>query len=127
MKNSWCEHVYPRRYFIMKGIFLIAIAIATIGGASTDKAYACDFRLPTFEVAGFPISPLQVAVLGAALVEEGSATPTLKLAGMPASPHQIAVLTPRKPVKIVSAVAELNVAPPARAISDLPIAICVLD
>jgi len=45
---------------------------------------------------------------------------------MPASPHQIAVLTPRKPVKIVSAAAE-NVAPPALAISDLPIAICVLD
>jgi hypothetical protein len=111
----------------MKGIFLIAIAIATIGGASTDKAYACDFRLPTFEVAGFPISPLQVAVLGAAHVEESSTTSTLRLAGMPASPHQIAVLTRRKAVKIVEAAAELNLASPPRVISKRPVAICALD
>jgi hypothetical protein len=110
----------------MRDMVSVAIAIAVINGTSTDKASACNLRLPAFEVAGFPISRLQVAVLGAAHVEEGSATPTLKLAGMPASPHQIAVLTPRKPVKIVSAAAE-NVAPPALAISDLPIAICVLD
>ena len=76
--------------FIMRNIFLI---VAAIGCASTDKAGACNLRLPTFEVTGFPISPHQVAVQGAAYVEEGSATPTLKLAGMPASPHQIAVLT----------------------------------
>src|SRR5690348_15758208 len=100
----------------MRDMLSIAIAIAVISGTSTDKASACNLRLPAFEVAGFPISPLQVAVLGAAHVEEGSATPTLKLAGMPASAHQIAVLT-RKPVKIVSAAAELNV--PAPAISDL--------
>jgi hypothetical protein len=111
----------------MRDMVSVAIAIAVINGTSTDKASACNLRLPAFEVAGFPISRLQVAVLGAAHVEEGSATPTLKLAGMPASPHQIAVLTPRKPVKIVSAAAELNVAPPALAISDLPIAICVPD
>ena len=112
----------------MRDMVSVAIAIAVINGTSTDdKATACNLRLPAFEVAGFPISPLQVAVLGAAHVEEGSAAPTLKLAGMPTSPHQIAVLTPRKPVKIVSAAAELNVAPPAPAISDLPIAICVLD
>ena len=108
----------------MRDMVSVAIAIAVINGTSTDKASACNLRLPAFEVAGFPISPLQVAVLGAAHVEEGSATPTLKLAGMPASAHQIAVLT-RKPVKIVSAAAELNV--PAPAISDLPIAICVPD
>jgi hypothetical protein len=92
----------------MRNIFLIAIAIATIGGASTDKASACNLRLPTFEVTGFPISPHQVAVLRAAHVEERSATPTLKLAGVPASPHQIAVLTPRKSVKVAEAGAGLS-------------------
>src|SRR5215831_8786293 len=54
--------------FIIRNIFLIAIAIATIGGASTDKACACNLRLPTFEVTGFPISPHQVAVLRAAVL-----------------------------------------------------------
>ena len=92
----------------MRNMFLIAIAFATIGGATTDKAAACNLRLPNFEVTGFPISPLQVGVLGATHVEERSATPTLKLAGMPASPHQIAVFTPRKPVKIVEPVAGLD-------------------
>jgi hypothetical protein len=88
----------------MRKMFLIAITVAAIGGAS-DYAGACDLRLPTFEVTGFPISPHQVAVLGGAHIEERSAVPTLKLAGMPASPHQIAVLTQRKPVKIVDAAA----------------------
>jgi hypothetical protein len=79
----------------MKNLFLIATAIAAIGGATTNHADACALHLPTFELTGFPISPHQVAVLGSAQVEERSATPTLMLAGMPASPHQIAILTPR--------------------------------
>ena len=62
--------------FIMRNIFLIAFALATIGGARTDKAAACNLRLPTFEVTGFPISAHQEAVLGAAHVEERSATST---------------------------------------------------
>lgn len=85
----------------MKKLFLIATAIATIGGATTNQAGACTLHLPTFELTGFPISSHQVALLGGAHVEEQSITPTLMLAGMPASPHQIAVLTPRsKTVKI---------------------------
>jgi hypothetical protein len=52
-------------------------------------------ELPSFELTGFPITPHQVAVIGAAGVQEQSPTPTLVFAGMPASPHQIAVLTPR--------------------------------
>jgi hypothetical protein len=92
----------------MKSLFLIATAIATIASATTNKAYACNLRLPTFEVMGFPISPHQVAVLGLAHVKERSARPTLMLAGMPASPHQIAVLTPRKAAKITDASADIN-------------------
>ena len=52
-------------------------------------------ELPTFERLGFPITPTQVSVLGAADVQESSPVPTHTLAGMPASPHQVAVLTPR--------------------------------
>ena len=88
----------------MRTLFLIASAIAAIGGATTNSAGACSLKLPTFEVTGFPISSHQVAVLGSANVEERSATPTLTLAGMPASPHQIAVLTHRaKTMKIADA------------------------
>lgn len=93
----------------MKNLFLIAAAIAAIGGATTNHADACNLRLPTFELTGFPISPHQVAVLGSAQIEESSATPTLMLVGMPASPHQIAVLTPRaKTQRIAEASADPN-------------------
>ncbi len=74
----------------MKKLLLIG-AIAVI----LDVAGAAAADLPTFELTGFPITPHQVAVVGAANVEEQSATPTLTLGGMPASSHQIAVLTPR--------------------------------
>ncbi|SFI42439.1 hypothetical protein [Bradyrhizobium sp. Gha] len=52
-------------------------------------------ELPTYEVTGFPITRLQVAVLGSSGVEEQSPGATLTFAGMPASPHQVTVLTPR--------------------------------
>ena len=51
--------------------------------------------LPTFELHGMPITPVQVQLVGSAHVRERSPTPTLAVAGMPASPHQVAVLTPR--------------------------------
>ena len=79
----------------MKNLFLMVTAIAAIGGVATNRADACALRLPTFELAGFPISLHEVAVLGSAQVEESTVRPTLMLDGMPASPHQIAVLTPR--------------------------------
>jgi hypothetical protein len=87
----------------MKTLFLIA-TIAAIGGTTPNHADACDLRLPTFELAGFPISRHQVAVLGSAQVEQSTAAPSLMLAGMPVSPHQIAVLTPHvKPLKLARA------------------------
>jgi hypothetical protein len=52
-------------------------------------------QLPQYEVAGLPISPHQISVLGSGGIQEQSRTPTLMLNGMPASPHQIAVLQPR--------------------------------
>jgi hypothetical protein len=44
---------------------------------------------------GLPITRHQVAVIGAANVQEQSLTGTLTLGNMPAPPHQVAVLTPR--------------------------------
>ena len=73
-----------------KESLIAAIAAAMIGGTGASAA-----ELPGFEVAGLPITPHQVAVTGAANVQEQSATATLLYGGMPASPHQIAVLTPR--------------------------------
>ena len=72
----------------MKNLFSItAVAAVMLNGAGAPAA-----ELPTFELMGFPIAPHQVAVIGAADVQEQSPTATLTLGGMPASPHQIAVL-----------------------------------
>ena len=75
----------------MKNLFSIAALTAImLHGAGAAAA-----ELPTFELMGFPITAHQVAVAGAADVQERLPTTTLTLGGMPASPHQVAVLTPR--------------------------------
>ena len=70
---------------LMTGIALVALN-ATAAPAA---------ELPTFEVAGFPISPHQVAVMGSRNVEEQAAVASLTSGGMPASPLQLMVLAPR--------------------------------
>ncbi|MDA9440186.1 hypothetical protein XH98_13840 [Bradyrhizobium sp. CCBAU 51745] len=81
-------------------ILVFAAAIAAVLMNATAARAA---ELPTFELMGFPVSPLQVAVMGAANVEEQPAGASLTVAGMPATPHQIAVLTPRTKDLSVSA------------------------
>jgi hypothetical protein len=61
--------------------------------AGTANAFAGE--LPNYEVKSFPISAMQVQVLGAAGVDEQSTTPAMIVAGMPASPAQMLVLSPR--------------------------------
>jgi hypothetical protein len=95
----------------MKNLFLIATAIVAVGGVTsfTAAAYAYrptfDFQYtygPTFELTGFPITPHQVAVLGAARVEERAAPSMLTFGGMPITPHQLDVLISRsKPARKV--------------------------
>jgi hypothetical protein len=68
--------------------------IAAAGFVLATGAGAFAGELPSFEAKAFPISPVQVQVLGAADVQEQATTPALTVAGMPASPAQIAVLTP---------------------------------
>jgi hypothetical protein len=75
----------------MKTPFLmVATTAAAIVGVGMRAA-----ELPGFELAGFRITPHQVAVMGAANIREQSPVPTLTFRGMPASPSQIAILTPR--------------------------------
>ena len=65
-------------------VIMLGVAGATAG------------ELPTYDFAGFPITPLQMSVLGSSSeIRERTAAPTLMRDGMPASPHQIAVLSHR--------------------------------
>lgn len=74
--------------------FILSIAVA--GLVIANAAGATAGELPSYEARSFPISPVQVQVLGAADVAEQSPAATLTVAGMPASPAQIAVLTPHR-------------------------------
>ena len=65
------------------------------GPFSVLEAVGPGGELPQYEVAGFPISPHQISVLGSGDVQEKSLSPMLTLNGMPASPHQLAVIRPR--------------------------------
>ena len=73
----------------MRVLSMIAVAAAMI--ASSTSAFAGE---PTYEVQSFPISAMQVQVLGGSGVQEQTNVPTMTEVGMPASPVQIAVLTP---------------------------------
>ncbi|HET7888046.1 MAG TPA: hypothetical protein VFL62_17620 [Bradyrhizobium sp.] len=78
------------------------LATAVLVFAVLRSAAAIAGELPTFEVSSFPATPLQVAVIGGAKVQEQAATPTLTRNNMPASPHQLSVLTPRHTVAAVT-------------------------
>jgi hypothetical protein len=70
-------------------------SITTVTFLLLEVAAGSAAELPQYEVAGLPISPHQIAVLGLGSITERSPAPILALNGMPASPHQIAVLQPR--------------------------------
>jgi hypothetical protein len=77
--------------FEMRILSMIAVAGAMI--ASTAGAFAGE--LPSYEAKSFPISAMQVQVLGGSGVREQSTAPAMIVAGMPASPAQMSVLSPR--------------------------------
>jgi hypothetical protein len=64
---------------------ITAAAILTAGGTAGFAA-----ELPTYEANGFPISPVQVRVLGAANIQQQSPVATSTV-----TPVQLSVLTPR--------------------------------
>ena len=80
-----------QRPFVKRLLATTILAFAVLESAAAAE-------LPTFEVSSFPATPLQVAVMGGASVQEQAATPTLTRNNMPASPHQLSVLTPRHTV-----------------------------
>jgi len=69
---------------VKKTYLSIAAAVFLIAGGTAGFAA----ELPTYETSGFPISPVQLRVLGPANVQERSPTPTVA-----AAPDQASVLT----------------------------------
>jgi hypothetical protein len=75
----------------MKKLLVMAATVVLVPIAAAASAA----ELPSYELAGFPVSPHQWSVVGSANINEQSPSTSLTMAGMPASPHQVAVLTPR--------------------------------
>ena len=73
----------------LQRISITAVTVLLLGTMGVSGA-----ELPQYEVAGFPISPLQISVLGPSGIREQTPIPRLTLNGMPASPNQIAVIKP---------------------------------
>ena len=72
-------------------MILAAGAILTLGTVGATAA-----ELPSYDFAGFPVTPAQMRVIGqSGAVQEQPAAPSLLRDGMPASPMQIAVLSRR--------------------------------
>ena len=67
----------------------LSFAAAIVAIATSTAAFAGE--LPTYEANGFPVSPVQVSVLGATNVQQQVTAPAATL-----SPVQASVLTPRK-------------------------------
>ena len=73
----------------MKKMFLSIAAVLSIAAATA----AFGAELPSYEATGFPVSPAQVGVLGAANVREQSPVATSTV-----TPLQLSVLTPRSKI-----------------------------
>jgi hypothetical protein len=86
----------------MKKLLVMAATVVLIPIATTASAS----ELPSYEFAGFPISPHQWSIVGSANIKEQSPNPSLLMAGMPASPHQVAVLTLRP--RVIEQLARTN-------------------
>ncbi len=68
----------------------IALSLAAVAVSVAGSSAVLAAELPSYEVNGFPISPVQARVLGAAHVQEQPAASSAI-----ASPVQVSVLTPR--------------------------------
>jgi len=71
----------------------LSIAASSMLIAGTLAATAAE--MPTYEVTGIPMTPLQEAALGAKGVREQAPTTAPELTGLPATPLQMAVLSRR--------------------------------
>jgi hypothetical protein len=82
-----CSESSLRSITVKKLTFSIAAAAFAIAGSTATFAA----ELPAYEANGFPVSPMQVRVLGAAHVQQDVTAPATT-----ATVHQASVLTPRK-------------------------------
>jgi hypothetical protein len=73
-----------------------AVIAATAGLSMATSAIVMAAERPSFEMKSYPITPVQVQVLGGAGVQDRGPAANLTVAGMPASPVQIVILTPRR-------------------------------
>ena len=80
----------------MKKMSLSVAAAAALAMTAVTSGFATE--LPTYEKADFPISAVQIQVLGAANVGEESPVATSG-----ASPHQLSVLIPRSKIATTTA------------------------
>jgi len=71
--------------------YRLSIAASSMLVAGTLAATAAE--LPTYEVTGFPMTPLQASALGATGAREQVLTTAPELAGLPATRLQMAVLS----------------------------------
>jgi hypothetical protein len=78
----------------------IVMSLATAAMVVAYGVGAMAEELPSYEVTGFPISPVQVQLVGAAHVQEQPPLTTTS-----ATPHQIGVLTPRAKNRTAAAIA----------------------
>jgi len=69
----------------------ISIAALTVFALGAPGACAGEL-MPQYEVAGFPITQLQMSVVRPGRIQEQPASSDLTRDGMPASPHQITVI-----------------------------------
>jgi hypothetical protein len=87
LRNAAVITVFTQEVVMNRLRSAVTSAALLLNGAAVAAA-----ELPTYEVAGFPVSPHQFSIIGSADVRERYARPALTLAGMPASPHQVSVL-----------------------------------
>jgi hypothetical protein len=80
----------------MTRTFFIVATVAAISIAGSTGGFAAE--LPSYEAKGFPISPVQAGLLGAADIREQSPVSTTA-----ASPHQLGVLAPHRKLKTAKA------------------------
>jgi urease accessory protein UreF len=80
-------HEFTGRMTMKSTPLTVAVAVGMVIAGATISLAA---ELPTYEVKGLPISPVQAGLLGTANARESVAAPSVP------SPHQVSVLTPRK-------------------------------
>jgi len=78
----------------VKKTSLTIAAVVAIAVAGSTTSFAAE--LPTYEVNGLPISPVQASLLGAAKAQESQVVSS-------AAPHQASILTARAKVKTATA------------------------